>query len=400
MFQIIVPFIGIIILLSGFPQLSETVYTPSLPEIAKALSISHAMAEYTLTIYLFGFAIGILFWGIISDRFGRKPCVLTGLGVFMIGSLCCYFSTNVTELMISRFIQALGGSVGSVLAQAICRDVYRGKALSNAYAAVGTSIAIFPAIGPVLGGLIAEYFGWSNIFLFLTVSAFFLTLIVFFNLQETHHTATHRRVSVFKVLKKMASDKKIIALSFLVAGCNGIGFSYFAEGSFCLIKVLGLTPSEFGATFLPISFAAMFGGLTSRKLLSYRSPEQVMNYGILSICTGSGLFSIVALLYVFGVPLSKQTLVVLIVGMQMMNMFGKAVVASNSLALALTEYRWCIGTASSLFGGSYYVVTSLFTFGMGMLHNHTILPMPLYFFAIGLSMLFVRYAVKEQLQVD
>ena len=86
----LLPAIWLIVLIVGLPQLSETVYTPSLPDIAHALRVSESAVEYTLTIYLFGFAIGMLFWGKLSDAVGRKPCVLAGLFIFILGCIGCY----------------------------------------------------------------------------------------------------------------------------------------------------------------------------------------------------------------------------------------------------------------------------------------------------------------------
>src|SRR5688500_19038301 len=98
--EILVPAIWLIILIVGLPQLSETVYTPSLPDIAHSLNVAESMVEYTLTIYLFGFALGTLFWGKVSDRIGRKPCVIAGLLIFIIGCIGCYYATTITALMI------------------------------------------------------------------------------------------------------------------------------------------------------------------------------------------------------------------------------------------------------------------------------------------------------------
>ncbi len=111
----LLPALWLIILIVGLPLLSETVYTPSLPDIAHALSVSDSLAEYTLTIYLFGFALGTLIWGKLSDKWGRKPCLVAGLNIYLIGCLGCYLSDTIFWLMVSRFIQAFGGSVGSVL---------------------------------------------------------------------------------------------------------------------------------------------------------------------------------------------------------------------------------------------------------------------------------------------
>ncbi|MBX9977600.1 MAG: MFS transporter, partial [Alphaproteobacteria bacterium] len=107
------PAIWLIILIVGLPQFSETVYTPSLPDIARALRTSDTMVEYTLTIYLFAFALGTLLWGRISDQYGRKLPLLLGLGLYCVGCIGCTLAPSIDILLLSRFIQAFGGSTGS-----------------------------------------------------------------------------------------------------------------------------------------------------------------------------------------------------------------------------------------------------------------------------------------------
>jgi DHA1 family bicyclomycin/chloramphenicol resistance-like MFS transporter len=154
------------------------------------------MIEYTLTIYLFGFAIGTLFWGKLSDNIGRKPCLLAGLFVFILGSIGCYLSDTVIILMSSRFIQAYGGSIGSVIGQDICRDAFHGPSLGKAYSSVSSALAFFQAIGPVIGGVIAENFGWHSIFLFLLATSLILSIFVVYNLPETHRVIDRKPISI------------------------------------------------------------------------------------------------------------------------------------------------------------------------------------------------------------
>ncbi|MFP3017654.1 MAG: MFS transporter [Candidatus Tisiphia sp.] len=133
--NIIVAPLYIIILMVIIPTLSETIYAPSLPDLAKDLKISANLAEYTLTIFLFGFAVGVLIWGNLSDFYGRKPCVLTGFLIYALSCFICYLSDNINMLLAARFMQAFGASVGSVLGQAIARDIIkpaeRGKIFST-----------------------------------------------------------------------------------------------------------------------------------------------------------------------------------------------------------------------------------------------------------------------------
>ena len=264
--RVLLPFIWLIVLIVGLPQLSETVYTPSLPEIAKDFETHVSYIEYTLTIYLFGFAIGTFFWGRFSDKFVRKPSVLIGLIIFIIGSIGCYTSQSIEFLMISRFIQAFGGSIGSVVGQAICRDAFHGPELGKVYSSVGSALAIFPALGPIIGGFISQYFGWQNIFLFLILFSIFLFICVYFLLPETHKYDKNNDISVLKLLSDLIRDKKVIGFGIIIAACNGIIFSYFAEGPFYLISLLGLTPSLYGSTFIFTALGAMISGIISKKL--------------------------------------------------------------------------------------------------------------------------------------
>ena len=287
----ILPSIWLILLIVGLPQLSETVYTPSLPEIAKGFKTLDSMVEYTLTIYLFGFSIGTFFWSWLSDRFGRKPSVLIGLIVFIFGCVGCFYSTSITMLMVSRFIQAFGGSIGSVVGQAICHDVFHGPALGKAYSSIGTALAVFPVIGPITGGFIAENFGWESIFLFLILFAIILFICSFISLPETHKYDKNNSLSIKEVALSLIKSKKVVGFGIIVAICNGIGFSYFAEGSFYLIALLGLSPSQYGLTFFFIAASAMIGAIISKRLHNTNSSYTIMRYGIVVIFISTLLFS-------------------------------------------------------------------------------------------------------------
>lgn len=382
------PALWLMTLIVGLPLLSETVYTPSLPEIAHSLGVSDSMVEYTLTIYLFGFAVGTLFWGKVSDIFGRKPCLLLGLGIYVLGCVGCYFSSSIEGLMISRFIQAFGGSTGSVLGQAMTRDAFHGAALGKVYASISSAMTIFPAIGPVIGGLIAQNFHWSMVFAFLIFCGALVWGCVAINLPETH-SKTHRQpIAILKTLQQMIADRQVIGFCLLVAGCNGIGFSYYAEGSFYLIDILHLSPSLYGCTFIAISIAAMTGGLVSRRLQGHYSSFAILRLG-LWIVFGSGCLFMAGILFSQLVLLPEAFLIGFTVMCMMFIMGGCLIITSNSLSAALVHYKHCIGTASSLFGFSYYCIISLLTGGMGMLHNDTLLPMPFYFLLISGMMLVV-----------
>lgn len=390
MTHVLLPAVWLIVLIVGLPQLSETVYTPSLPDIAHELLTSEAMTEYTLTIYLLGFALGTLFWGKVSDRLGRKPCVVAGLLVFIFGCIGCYLSRSIETLMLCRLGQAFGGSIGSVLGQAICRDAFHGPALGKVYSVTGSALALFPALGPLCGGFIAELFGWRKIFIFLILFAGFVTFLVIVRLPETHPRVSRQHVFLRDMARRFISDKAVLGFGFIVAGCNGILFSYFAEGAFYLMKGLSLSQSHYGLSFTSLALSSMLGGVFSKRLHNKYSSQKIIDYGLFIIAFVTAIFSCIALVNHNLWVLPPHVMITVTILSQMGCAFGICMATSNALALALVDYKYAIGTASSLFGFFYYCLISLFTFFMGVLHDGTLLPMPLYFFTLSCLMLIVN----------
>ncbi|RTL04331.1 Bcr/CflA family efflux MFS transporter [Candidatus Dependentiae bacterium] len=392
---ILLPAIWLIILIVGLPQLSETVYTPSLPDIANGLSTTESMVESTLSIYLAAFAIGTLFWGRLSDTYGRKPCVIIGLLCFVFGCVWCYYSTTIYLLLAGRFVQAFGGSTGSVLGQAICRDAFDGPELGKVFALLGSALAIFPAVGPIIGGFIAEQYGWQAIFLFLIAVASILICLIFVLLPETLKKQNQIIPSTKAIWYLLSKDWHVLGLGFIVAACNGIMFSYFAEGPFYLISLLQLRPTYYGLTFILVAAGTLAGGITSRYLHRFFNGTRIMQYGLYIICFSSFLFSCFVSTAFLGLALSNKVLIFVTILSQLMVSFGICMATTNALATALIEYKWCIGTASALFGFFYYCLISAFTFGMAWLHNGTLYPMPFYFFGLGLAMILVARSIVK-----
>lgn len=394
--NISLPPIWLLILITGLPQVSETIYTPSLPDIARSLQVPSAWVEYTLTIYLASFALGTLFWGILSDRWGRRPCLLASLVIYIIGCMGCYFSDSITLLLLSRFVQGFGGSTGSVLGQAIARDAFRGVERGKVYSMIGSALSLTPAIGPFIGGMIDQYFGWSSIFLILMFAGGIVLVILCLKLKETHLTRGSS-VSLKSLVSDLRQDKRVLGYGSLVGFCLGTWFSYYAEGSFYLIDLLGLTPSAYGFSFLGLALAGAFGGWLSRRLHDHLSSQSILWKGILVHLSGASFFvAAIVISGFFSVPVFLF-IILTIISIMVMSV-GTNMIIPSSLSLALEDYQHAVGSASSLFGFFYYSMTSLLTLGMGLLHNGTIYPMPIYFFFISLFILtvYLKFIKKKE----
>jgi MFS family permease len=307
-------------------------------------------------------------------------------------------SDSLYLLMISRFVQGFGGSIGSVLAQAICRDAFSGPALGKAYSSIVGALAFFPAVGPIIGGIIIQKFNWPMIFIFLVFCGVLIFLITVKKLPETLSTHQKNLPSLSTVLCQLAKDQKVIGFGLLVAMCNGITFSYYAEGPFYLIELLGLSPSQYGTTFVLMAFSTIIGSLFSAKMQTRVDPLTIISYGLGVILLSNFLF-FGSVLFKSIFHISKSGMLILTIASMMANMAGICVVTSNALAISLKDYKHVIGTASSLFGFFYYIGISLCTFGVGLIHNGTLVPMPLYFLGLAVLMFGAFKIIKKPINL-
>jgi hypothetical protein len=180
----------------------------------------------------------------------------------------------------------------------------------------------------------------------------------------------------------MILDKRVLTFGFLIGGLNGIQFSFYGEGSFCLIEILGLSPVSYGASFFILATFSAMGSYASKRLNSFYETKTIISAGILLLFFTNLIFSLLSVYFAE----EKEIMIYVIIFSMSINMLSFGMSIPNCLSTALSEYKSMIGSASSLFGLFYYSLASLFTLFMGLLHNDSLYVMPIYFFAISLSM--------------
>jgi len=378
----------LIICLVGLPQISETIYTPSLPDIAHSLSTSSQLVEWTLSIYFIGFALGVGVWGQWSDHIGRRKAMLLGLFIYVFASLACALSPSINWLLAGRLIQAFGISVGSVITMTMMRDKFSGVERAKIFSTVMMALSLAPALGPLIGGYVTQWFHWKANFIVLTNLGLALFIYSYFRLPETHPNLgiNKNQYSIIEITKKLLFDKKVLACTFLVAGFNGILFSYYAEAPFLIINLLNFTPSQYGLLGIFIGLISVIGAFISRQLNSYFQQENIILVG----CLVTFLSCMILVFNVFAglVSVNHPFLALLGLFLPILGFFlGFGLAIPNILSIALSEYQSVIGTAGSIFGLMYYVLTAIFLFWMGLIHNGSFIPMPIYFIALATLML-------------
>ncbi|MCC8371679.1 MAG: multidrug effflux MFS transporter [Rickettsia endosymbiont of Pseudomimeciton antennatum] len=398
---LIVP-LYIIILIIAIPILSETIYTPSLPSLAKDLAISANLAEYTLTIYLFGFAVGVLIWGNLSDSYGRKPCLLIGFLVYALSCCICYLADNINMLLAARFMQAFGASVGSVLGTAIARDVVESKDRGRIFSTISIAMAFAPAIGPVIGSFVVKFYHWSAVFLVLIVIAIFIMVLISATLPETNQNLEVKRSAIIlykECFNKMIKDIRLLGFVFLVGSVNGIGFGYFAEAPFYFISGLNIATSSFGIIAFFMCIPSILGGLISKKMHKLqRISDNIIFAGVKLMCLGSLLFFLSSY---FGLINKGDVTVSVLQTLLWMGMIntGAMMIIPNCLGQALENYSKFAGTAASLSGFMYYIVIVGITALMGHMHDGSLIRLPLFIMIISISMMLVFYLAINKKQI-
>ncbi|WP_119326416.1 multidrug effflux MFS transporter [Companilactobacillus musae] len=373
------PSILLIIVLVGFPQISESIFTPVLPMISSNLHVTAATSQLTMSIYFIAFAIGVLFWGQLSDKIGRRKSINLGIIVYLLGNIGLFLSPTFKLLLASRFIQAFGASVGSVVTQTIMRESFDGIKGAKVFSQVGAAMALSPALGPLIGGAIQTYFGYRNVFSTLIVMAILVLLYSYTSLPETRDENNIQQVSLLRVTWRLLKDPIVWTYGILIGGINGILFGYYSEAPFIFMEHFGYSSVKYGSLGMTLALASLIGATIVNFAIKYIRAETIALLG-LTFSTISGLLLLISLQF--------DQAYLMIVGFFLI-FLGLNTTLPITLDLALKGYEDVIGSASGIFSFGYYLIVSLLTYLISFIHDGTIFALPSFIFVISLIMLII-----------
>jgi DHA1 family bicyclomycin/chloramphenicol resistance-like MFS transporter len=331
--------------LTAIGPLSTDMYLPSLPDIARQLSATTAQVQLTISAYLIGFAVGQILYGPVSDRHGRKPVLLGAVALYCVASLACALSTSIELLIVTRFLQALGGSGAIVLTRAVVRDLYSGARAGRELSLIGSVMALAPVLAPIAGGLLQTGFGWRSIFIALVTTGLAATAIVWTLLPETLAKRAADPVSASSMLKSYGmvgrNPAYLAYLGLATTSYAGL-FAWISGASFVLQNLYGLSPFDFGVAFALGAVGYMSGTTLATRLVMRLGLDRTIGIGSCALAAGGlGMVAAVA----FG--LTSALSLVLPVAVYLA---GLGMVLPQSIAGAMTPFPERAGTASALFG--------------------------------------------------
>jgi DHA1 family bicyclomycin/chloramphenicol resistance-like MFS transporter len=303
--------------LAACGPISIDMYLPSLPSITQAFTVSASAAQTTLTSFMFGFSIGMLLYGPLSDSFGRRPVLLGGIVMFALASVACTLSFSIDSLVLFRFVQALGAGAASVLARAIARDAHEPTDAARVLSMLAIVTSIGPLLAPLIGGQLLLLGGWRVVFVVLTLFGAVCAVTAFLRVPETwprEKRANSAVLQSFAAYGKLLKDP--VVWGHLL--CGGMAFaamfSYITATPFVYIEYFHVSAQHYGFLFGLNIVGIMTGNFLNTRLVSRYGPVRMIVVAAAISCAASlfvalvcvtgwgGLWSIVAgLFFVVGV---------------------------------------------------------------------------------------------------
>lgn len=322
-----------------FVPLSTDVYMPALPDMSDYFSASEFLVSLTLTIFFFVFALSMVLFGPLSDKYGRRPILIFGASIYTVASFACAVSADIYFLLVGRFFQAVGSGALVTVATAVIKDCFRGKVMAKILAITQALGVIAPMVAPLVGGVLLTFTDWRGSFYLLTVLGA-INLIVAFLFCETLPEQRRYHGGVFNSLTLLleVGKKKYFMAALIMFSLLSMPFmAYLSAASFIYIENFGLTAQEFSYFFAANSAASIAGPMLYLKLKNFMS-----NVGILRLCYLIAMTSGILVLSV-----GKMQAVMFLLAFLPFTAIG-AVARPFAMQILLLEAKENVGTASSI----------------------------------------------------
>jgi DHA1 family bicyclomycin/chloramphenicol resistance-like MFS transporter len=331
--------------LTAIGPFTTDTFIPAMPAIRDYFGVEMGSVQLTLSLAMLGGAVGQLFHGPLSDRFGRRPVLLGGLVLYVAASCGCLFASSIGELITARFLQGFGSMAAPVLSRAMVRDLHERDAVARMLALMGIVMGLGPILAPIIGGVLLAWFDWRASFVFITGYGLVLTVLVWGFLGESVAQKDPEALQPARLARTFGMLlRNRVFVGYLLVTCSlfgGLG-AYLAGVSFVVLRVLEVPTAYFGLVFGAIMAGNISGYILSGRIVRALGPEGTLRLGTGGVAVAGVLLAGFAWAGVFHV--------VTLVAPMMVYMFCLAQTGPQAIAGALTPFPRAAGTASSLMG--------------------------------------------------
>nr|WP_315251635.1 multidrug effflux MFS transporter [uncultured Duganella sp.] len=333
-------------LLSALPPLAIDLGLPAIPALQAAFHTNIGEATRTLTVFLLGFSVGPILFGPLSDRYGRKPVLIAGLGLFSLAAVACAYADQIATLLLLRLLQGVAAGAAAALPAAIVRDVFSGQAALSRQSYVALVNAVAPLVAPLLGAGLLTFGNWRLIYACLGAIGLLLLLLGLFGYQETRPQAAQNQPqqnafrSAVTAYGQVLRDRQYLIHSALLAASFGTMFAYITGSSAVFIDMLGVSNSVYGALFALTAAGTIIGAAGGARLAKRLGADRMLIGGVV----GSSLISVLLL----AAALSGVGSIAVVAGCVLLSNVCAGVVMPNATHQALTTVGQVAGSAAAL----------------------------------------------------
>ncbi|WP_295987992.1 multidrug effflux MFS transporter [uncultured Variovorax sp.] len=341
--------------------LAMHIFVPALPIAAKGLGAGIGQMQMTVSLYILGLALGQLVYGPLADRFGRRPVLLGGLGIYCVAGLAAALAPEVHSLIAARLFQAVGGCSGLVLGRSIVRDTAEPQEATRRLALMNLMVTVGPSLAPLIGGALATTLGWRSIFYALFGLGVVGFLFTWRMLPETGApgAAVNAR-ELGRNYRKLLASPAFLGFS-IGGGCATTSmYAFIASAPFIFVDQLHRPAHEAGIYLAILVSGVWLGSFLTSHLISRVRVDRLM--------TRSNALSVVAAFVLLGAALTEHLSVPLIVACMFLFTVGVGMASPPALTQAISVNPQVIGSASGLYGFTQMAVGALCTALAGMGH--------------------------------
>lgn len=341
---------------------------PALPLLSRELQADFSTVQFVVSSYLLGLGLFQPIQGLLCDRFGRRPVLLAGFGLFLVASLIASLATHIAMLVAARFLQAMGVSVATVVTRAIVRDSFEPGPAATALSFITAVMGVAPVVAPFVGGLASDALGWRGIFWLHAAVAACVWLLLATQLRETRPAGT-QAITIGELLRGasvLLRQRSFLGHTLTYSAVSAAGFIFITVGADLYGRLFGLASSQFGALWsgLAVSYVvgAMSAGYLSRRLGSRRTTQAGIGCNFLA----TGLFAVAAFALAPNLWLFSGSLGLLMV--------ANGVISPLALAGAVDDHPALAGVAAGLSSAVAMLLSMVSAIATGVLYDGTARP--------------------------
>jgi DHA1 family bicyclomycin/chloramphenicol resistance-like MFS transporter len=373
--------LAIMVLAGSGSIMSTDLYAPSLPYLTEFFGTTPELLKLTISLNLIVYGFAQLIYGPLSDRFGRRPVFLGSIILFSIASLACAFAQSIDQLLIARVLQGFFAAAEAVMCLAVFKDLFTEQEQVKGFAIYGMSIALAPAVAPVLGGYIHVLFGWEYNFYLMAAIGTLTAFLIFLLLPESTTPDPHalKIKSIARNYMTVIRNPVFMVYGVLAGLALGLIYAFVTGAPFILISYFGVEIQHFGYYQAAIVVPFFLGSMLATRLVDFWPSVRVFNLGLTVLIFGAVM--VVGFVFIGGLSPYSLTFAYLFIA------FGLGPVFAVATSKAMAAVERSAGSAAAMFGSLEIGLSGVIAAMVSVFHDDTPAPFGIVVGLTGLAAL-------------